>query len=91
MTDEVWAELRQRLIDRREMLCMSQNELAKRSGVTQTTLSALEAGRMKGPPTHKVLVKWAEGLRMTVRVGMILDCPEYAEPYFADLTPREKP
>lgn len=86
MTDEVWQEIRQRLIDRRIMLGMSQSEVARRSNITQSTLSALEAGRV-GPASLVVLTRWATGLRMTVRVGIILDCPEYKEPYFADLTP----
>lgn len=88
MTEEGWKELRQRFIDRREMLNMSQSEVAQRAGMAQTTVSSLEAGRT-GPPAHKTIIKWARALRMTARVGVVLTCPEYREPYVVDITPED--
>lgn len=80
-----YAEVIQRLIARREMLDMSQGELARRMSTWQSNLSGWERG--KATPTWSILVQWAQALRMDVKVGMILNCAEYAEPVFLDLTP----
>lgn len=90
MKDSDWKELRQRLIDRRTMLGMTQTEVADRSGITQSTISAFEGGRA-GPPTDKTIVKWAGALRMTARTGLVLDCPEYREPFVIETTPEDQP
>lgn len=89
MTEEVWKEILQRFIDRRVMLGMSQAEVARRAGLTQPTISVYEGGRKLGVPDHPTVVKWARGLRLTVKVGIYLTCPEYTEPYFADITPED--
>lgn len=88
MRDDVWQELRQRLVDRRHMLGMPQAEVAERAGIWQSTLSQWEKPNSKAP-NFQNLVKWGRALRMTVRAGLLLDCPEYKEPYFADLIPKE--
>jgi len=87
MPPEVWAEVLERLIARREMLGMSQSEVARRSGIPQSNLCGLEAGRLKSTSFRNV-VAWAAALRMTIKIGLLLDCAEYAEPYFGDLTPK---
>lgn len=72
-------------IERREMLGMSQREVADRMGVHKSTVSAAERGYVN--PEWTFLVKWARALRMDVRMGVFLNCKEWTEPYFGDLTP----
>jgi transcriptional regulator with XRE-family HTH domain len=60
-----------RIRKRREQLSMSQYELARRAGIAQPTISALERGR-KADVTSTVLKRLAEALSCTTDylVGM---------------------
>ena len=81
-----YAEVRDLFIARRKMLGISQHELAERMGVAQSQVSGME--RLDRNPRYReeTLVKWAEALRMELRIGIYLSCPEWKEPYFRDLT-----
>lgn len=70
MSDEVAV----RLQHVRQMYGLSQRELAKRAGVTNSSVSMIEQGRVS--PSFSSLEKLLSGIPMTVRDFFSLDCSQ---------------
>ena len=70
MSDEVAV----RLQHVRQMYGLSQRELAKRAGVTNSSVSMIEQGRVS--PSFSSLEKLLSGIPMTVRDFFCLDCSQ---------------
>ncbi|MCR4781395.1 MAG: helix-turn-helix domain-containing protein [Lachnospiraceae bacterium] len=73
------------IIRRLKQLCdernITTNRLATRSGITQSTVENIMAGKTKNPKL-KTLHKLSQGLNMTV--SQLLDFPEMNETEFDD-------
>lgn len=69
-------EIRVSLYRRRQALGLSQAEVARRMGMTQSTVSDLESGVCKNP-TIGTVKSWAEALDLRFRI--VLDLPFMAE------------
>ena len=61
------AYISQILLDARKRCGISQNELARRSGITQGNISRLEKGLAN--PSMKVLMRLADGMDMRLTIG----------------------
>lgn len=64
MTNSKFGSLREYLIARREELGLTQEQLAKSSGVPRGTIAALEVGQVTGAPRVDTLAKLAKALRV---------------------------
>jgi transcriptional regulator with XRE-family HTH domain len=61
------------LIDARRRLCLTQREVARRSGMSQPAIAALEAGR--GNPTLDTLERWAAALEVELMAAPRISDP----------------
>lgn len=65
MTDEITEDVAVRLQQLRQMYGLSQRELAKRAGVTNSSVSMIEQGRVS--PSISSMEKLLQGIPMTLR------------------------
>lgn len=92
MTNSKFGSLREYLIARREELGLTQEQLAKSSGVPRGTIAALEVGQVTGAPRVDTLAKLAKALRVDLEslVAITMGDEPKRKPDGEGLTPAQR-